>query len=194
MALFGLLGDQSNPNDPGPLSGLLGLFKPGDYSAEYTGSLLKDPATGKMDPAVEQAFRSRALGAAAEAFAQGGMPVPYKGGIPLLSTIGHAGAAATTAGDSLIDARMKAAQTTLALANAGNAQAQALVRQAILEGNRNRPGSGGDGGGPGTGTGGASMAGGPKTGPAAILANQGAVPAADVYNYALSQGASRNRA
>jgi hypothetical protein len=172
--MAGLLGDQSDNsgNSGGFLQGLLSLFKPTDYSAEYTGSLAKDPATGQMDPAVQHAFAMRALAGASNAFAEGGMPVPYKGGIPLLSTIGKAGAAATLGPDSLIDAREKAAQTTLALAQAGNAQAEALVNKAILQGLGQRPGAGGQSG-PGGGTG---TDGKPKTGPAALLAQQGNPP------------------
>jgi hypothetical protein len=188
MALFGLLGDQSDdPNKQGGLGGLLsGFFKPPDIAAMYGGQL--------TDPATQSAFRSRGLDAMAAAFGEGAMPVPYKGGIPIGATLGKAAYAADQGMDTLMDARLKSAQQVLALANAGNAQAQTLLRKASIEGYQNYPGGALSGGGAGTGTGGASTAGGPKTGPAAIQASQGAVSPAEIYNYALSTGASKNRA
>src|SRR4249920_387357 len=87
--------------------GLLGFFGRGYDPAAAYGGLLADPAT-------KDAMQARALAAMANAFAEGGMPVPYKGGIPLLSTIGRAGAAAYGGQDALIKARLEQAQAALA--------------------------------------------------------------------------------
>lgn len=163
MALFGLLGDQNDPNSSGALGGLLGMFKSPDIQAMYGGDL--------SNPATQQAFRSRGLDAMAAAFGEGAMPVPYKGGIPLGATLGKAAYAADQGMDSLAAARLQSAQQVLALANAGNAQAQALLRRASVEGFQNFP-TGEEGAGAGTGKGGASTAGGPTTGPSKIIASK----------------------
>lgn len=184
--------DPNDPNasdsSPGFLGGLLGLFKPPDVQKMY-GGLLSDPAT-------QSAFRQRGLDAMAAAFGEGAMPVPYKGGIPIGATLGKAAYAADQGMDSLQDARLKSAQQMLALANAGNAQAQTVLMRAAVEGYQNRPlnRQGQPGAGAGTGTGGASVAGGPVTGAAKILTDQGQVTPAMVYNHAIASGASENKA
>ena len=152
---------QPQSNDQGFLPGLLGKvrdFFP-DPAAAY-GGLLSDEAT-------RRAFAWRELGAAAGAFSQGAMPVPYKGGIPFGATLGAAGAAASTAGDALMHARLEQAQADLA-------QQQGLLAHANVQGlamnNSLYPVAlGVDGkGGTGTGTDGKKL-----TGPAAIIARGG---------------------
>jgi hypothetical protein len=153
---------QPQSNDQGFLPGLLGKvrdFFP-DPAAAY-GGLLSDEAT-------RRAFAWRELGAAAGAFSQGAMPVPYKGGIPFGATLGAAGAAASTAGDELMKARLQAAQADLA-------QQQGLLAHANVQGlamnNSLYPVAlGMEKGVPGTGTG---TDGKPLTGPAKIIAGGG---------------------
>ena len=158
--------------DQGFLAGLLGKFG-ADPAAAY-GGLLSDPATQRQ-------FALRSLGAAAQAFGQGAMPVPYKGGIPFGATLGAAGGAASTAGDELIKARLEQAQADLA-------QQQGLLAHANVQGlamnNSLYPVALGlDGkGGTGTGTDGKLL-----TGPAKILAGNaaqgGGIGAGQLYGF-----------
>jgi muramidase (phage lysozyme) len=150
------------PADQGFLPGLLGKvggwFGSYDPQAAY-GGLLSDPAT-------QQAFRIRELGAAAQAMAQASMPVPYKGGMPWGSFLGSAGGAAATAGDSLIKARLEQAQAQLAGYQGQLAEANV---HALGMNNQLYPVAlGMEKGAPGTGTG----TDGKLTGPQKIIASQ----------------------
>jgi hypothetical protein len=152
-------------NPPGLISGgLLGKIRGfGDDPAAAYGGLLSDPATQRQ-------FALRSLGAAAAAFGQGAMPVPYKGGIPFGATLGAAGGAASSAGDSLIKARLEQAQQQ-ALASVGLSHQQVELMQAALPGLKSLITTGqqgllgGGAGTSGTGTGAA------LTGPAKIIAD-----------------------
>src|SRR5215472_666325 len=189
MALFGLLGDQNDPRG-GLLSSLL---KPYDISAGYTGSLAKDPSTGLLNPDVQSAFRDRALAGVANAFAEGGMPVPYKGGIPLLSTIGRAPSAGYASMDELVKARLQEAQTQQAQAQAGNLQAQLEMNRwaAHQINNPNSIMAGGSGADPNAPGGGKKE----LTGPAKLLAaSQGQVTPQMLYSFLTDNGANKNEA
>jgi hypothetical protein len=147
--------------DQGFLAGLLGKFG-ADPAAAY-GGLLSDPATQRQ-------FALRSLGAAAQAFGQGAMPVPYKGGIPFGATLGAAGGAASTAGDELIKARLEQAQSEQAVQNAAALHAKQLATTEILKNYQDPNSIYNRGGGTGTGTG---TDGKKLTGPAAIIAGGG---------------------
>jgi hypothetical protein len=141
--------------------GLLGRLFGYDPAAAY-GGLLTDQKT-------QDAFNTRALAAMAGAFAEGAMPVPYKGGIPFAATLGKAGAAAYAGQDQLIKARQEAAQTALYGAQGDVARSNLAINQAMLpglsalieEGKKQAAGGAGAKTGPG---------GEPLTGPAKVLA------------------------
>ena len=175
--------------DQGFLAGLLGKFG-ADPAAAY-GGLLSDPATQRQ-------FALRSLGAAAQAFGQGAMPVPYKGGIPFGATLGAAGGAASTAGDELIKARLEQAQQEQALASVGLSHQQVELMQAALPGLKSLIATGQAGlgaGGSGTGTappGTPAALTGVGAGPRGVQA--GGISPTDHYSFLLDNGASKNEA
>ena len=127
------------------------------------------------------------------------MPVPYKGGIPFGATLGAAGAAASTAGDSLIQARLQQAQQQQALANVGLSQQQVTLMQAALPGLKSLIATGQDrlgAGGSGTGTAApgtpAALGHGVGAGPRGVQA--GGISPTDHYSFLLDNGASKNEA
>jgi hypothetical protein len=111
------------PQSPGFLGGLL---SGGGYSpaAMYGGQL--------TDQATIDAFRNRSLAAMANAFGQGAMPVPYRGGVPFGATIGAAANAAATANDPTIAARTQAAQGQLYGVQAETQRALIQARMASM--------------------------------------------------------------
>jgi hypothetical protein len=94
------------------------------------------------------------------------MPVPYKGGIPFGATLGAAGAAASTAGDSLIKARLEEAQALQAQQTAAYTQARRGLLGDLPSALAGAYGDSGQGAAAGTGASGKSL-----TGPAKIIAD-----------------------
>ena len=137
--------------DQGFFPGLLGKvgnwFGSYDPQAAYGGLL--------SDPEVKQQFRLREMGAVAASMAANSMPVPYKGGMPWGSFLGAAGGAAATAGDSLMKARLEAAQAGLANQQVDATKAMMPMYQALFDEAKRNAGAGGGGA---SGTGGATGA------------------------------------